>query len=250
MQRTPLRNGIISLVSLALALALGACSSTGSQPDPVEDTTPEPNFDLEALARTPPVLALIEPFGTPPPSDQARYVTMSDGVDLALGFFYPRGFDRSSDRAPVVYIDSWYGRGNEAVAEALGLYRAAGFVVAISDSRGFGASHGAQEGLMTARAHQDQVEVIAWLSAQPWSNGSVTVAGLSLSATLADVAAGSGAPALKAAVIRASDFDEYAQNLFPGGAQNVNMLGAIAGFIGGSRFEPCWEDLAACSQFG
>jgi uncharacterized protein len=249
MTRTPL-NRTISLVPLAVLL-LGACSTNDdSTPVPPEDTTPEPAYDLEALAKTPAVKALTEPFGDAPASDEARYVRMSDGVKLAMSFFFPAGFDRASGKAPVMYIDSWYGRASEATAHAIELYRAAGFALVISDSRGFGASHGAQDGLMTPRARQDQVEAIAWLSTQPWSNGSVAVAGLSLSATLADVAASSGAPALKAAIIRASDFDEYAQNLFPGGAQNVNMIGGIAGFIGISRFEPCWEELAACPQFG
>jgi uncharacterized protein len=234
---------------LAALLAWGACSDDSNAPPPAEEPA-DPTIDLDALARSPAVEAMNVPFKMVPPSDEARYVPMSDGVRLAMSLFHPPGFDPTSARAPAVYIDSWYGRAMEAEMEAIDLYRAGGFVVAISDSRGFGASFGAQEGLMTERARQDQAEVVGWLASRPWSNGQVAVVGLSLSATLADVAVSSGAPALKAAVIRASDFDEYAQNLFPGGVPNINMVEGIAGFIGVSRFAPCLQDLAACSQFG
>jgi uncharacterized protein len=225
-----------------VSVALGCATSEG--PPPAEE--PDPQVDLDALAKSPAVQALNMPFGDVPAADESRHVMMSDGVRLAVSLFRPQ---RTSP-APVIYIDSWYGRAMEATMEAIALYRAAGFVVAIGDSRGFGASFGAQEGLMTERAKQDQVEMISWLAGQPWSNGSVAVAGLSLSATLGDVAVASGAPALKAAIIRAADFDEYAQNLFPGGVPNVNMLEGIAGFVGMSRFEPCVADLAACAELG
>jgi putative CocE/NonD family hydrolase len=238
-----IRTSVRAPWSVPLAVALVACSGGGSAPPPAEE--PDPPVDLAALAQSPAVVAANTPFAEVPAFDESRYVAMSDGVRLAVSFLFPPGL---AGQAPAVFIDSWYGRPIEATMEALSLYRAAGFVVALADSRGFGASFGAQEGLMTERARQDQGEVIAWLAAQPWSNGKVAVVGLSLSGTLADVAISGGAPALGAAIIRASDFDEYAQNMLPGGVPNLNMMEGIAGFVRQSRFEACAQDRAACAE--
>ncbi|HEY8927485.1 MAG TPA: CocE/NonD family hydrolase, partial [Polyangia bacterium] len=205
--------------------------------------------ELEALAQGPEVAALREPWANAPAPDRSFHVTMSDGTRLALSLYFPVGFDQARGKAPVAYIETWYGRRIEATGTAIDLYRAAGFVVAIADPRGFGASFGTQTTFLTDEVRRDQKEMIAWLSAQSWSNGQVAAVGISISSTQAEAMAASGAPALKAAILRSSDSDHYNANLFPGGLSNVRMLDLVNGVTELMRGEPCLADPAACPQW-
>jgi uncharacterized protein len=206
--------------------------------------------ELEALAASPEVKALNEPFAASPPADVSIHVAMSDGVRRAVSLYFPSGFERAAERAPVAYFDAWYGRGLEATGEAIEMYRGSGFVVAIADVRGVGASFGALPTFVTPEVRRDERDMIAWLSSQPWSDGRVAGAGFSISALYAEVMASSGAPALGAAVLRASDFDHYAYNVFPGGIPNPRMLGLIHEVGEWMRGEPCIADLSVCGFLG
>jgi hypothetical protein len=252
------RHAIIT-ASLCAALIASACANAPHyELDSVEEElrakgAPAPDYtqsELEALAASPEVQAALTPFHASPAADQALYVTMSDGVRIAVSLYYPEGLDPTNASAPAVYIETWYTRGGEAPGQAVELYRAAGFVVAIADPRGFGASFGSFDGTLTSKPRRDQKEMIAWLAAQPWSNGKVAAAGLSVSAMQAEAMADSGAPALKAAIIRETEFDQYAENLFPGGIPNPRMHGLITDVLGWMRGGACAEDLAACAELG
>lgn len=209
----------------------------------------EPEYDLQALtelAQSPEVQSANAPFASAPAPDRVLYVPMSDGVRLSVSLYFPPGLDR----APAIYIESWYGRKNEAGGHAIAKYREAGFVVALIDSRGFAASFGAQPGLLAGAAARDQEEVVNWIASQPWSNGKVAAVGISLSATLADRLTSTGAPALEAAILRHGDFDAYRLNMLPGGVPNLNMQGLIMGLMAGMEDQSCVADLATCASFG
>jgi uncharacterized protein len=258
-----------SLVSLLSLLVAGACASesdgtsTFEVESNLQSTSAEPvtttaagdagsddydNAALEALANDPNIFAMSLPFLDAPRSDESFFVTLSDGVRLATNLYFPAGADRAGASLPTIYVDEWYGHVDEALGTAIDLYRNAGFVVAMVDGRGYGASFGFQDAFLTPRARQDQSEMLDWIASQPWSNGKVSAAGISLSGDLAAMMAGSGSPHLKAAVIRGADFDEYATNMFPGGVPNVNMLEAIAlGFAVKARGLECVADLTACA---
>jgi uncharacterized protein len=214
---------------------------------PVDDYTEE---ELAALAETPEVKATNEPFSSAPPASESLHVTMRDGTRIAVDLYFPEKFDRARDRAPVVFLDAWYTRRVEATTTAIDFYRHGGFIVAIGDARGFGASFGSQSMFLSPAAREDEREMIAWLASQPWSNGKVAAAGASISATMAEAMAASGAPALGAAILRASDFDQYAQNVFPGGVPNPRMLGMVAFITDWMRGEPCTTDLMSCAATG
>ena len=266
--------GARSFTSILALVATGACSAspdhtaieaagvgeaaspTASQApeatpvEPSASPSAEPSMDeLMALADSPELFFAGFPFAESPSADATVWIRMSDDVRLAASLFFPAGA-RSEGDLPSVYVDEWYGRDDEAIGTAIELYRQAGFVVALVDGRGYGASFGAQESFMTARARDDQREVISWLTAQPWSNGTVSAVGLSLSGSLAGVMTGSGAPALRAAVIRSADYDQYTTNMYPGGVPNGNMQEAIAGFSQKMRGVDCAEDVAACAPLG
>lgn len=206
--------------------------------------------ELEELAASPEVQAALEPFHTGPAPDEQRYVAMSDGVRIAVSLYYPPDLDLTAGSAPAVYVETWYTRSVEARGIPIQLYLDAGIVVAIADPRGFGASFGTLDGVLSERQRSDQQEMIAWLAAQSWSSGKVAAAGISVSAMQAEAMADSGAPALRAAVIRETEFDQYAENLYAGGAPNPRMHGLIAMVMGWMRGDACVADLAACSQLG
>jgi putative CocE/NonD family hydrolase len=211
---------------------------------------PDAADDPAALAEQafgPEVMGREFPFAAAPDADASVMIEMSDGVQLAAGLYLPDGDAAAS---PVVYIDEWYGRAVEVTGHAIDLYRQAGFAVAIVDARGYGASFGAQPGFSTERSKQDQREVLAWLAAQPWSNGQVSTVGLSLSGALAGVMTGSGSPQLGAAVIRQADYNQYDLNLYPGGIANANMMGMVVEFVNATHWEPCLDDAAACASLG
>ena len=156
------------------------------------------------------------PFYPGRPSDEARYITLSDGTRIALFFHFPDGFDAASSKVPVAFEETIYGHREEVTTTAVDLYRAAGFAVIVADARGTGASFGVQQWDHDSD-RKDAREILAWIVAQPWSNGTVAPIGLSISGTYADLMTGLGVPAVKAAVVRAADFDHYADNMFPGG---------------------------------
>jgi putative CocE/NonD family hydrolase len=214
----------------------------------VPDYTPE---ELAQLAETPEVKANLEPFGKAPAPDRQLHVPMSDGTRIAVSLYYPPKLDAEAGHAsPSVYTETWYTRQNEATGQAVDLYRNAGFVVAIADPRGFGASFGSQDGYITELQRRDQRELIAWLADQPWSNGKVAGIGISASAMLNEVILASGAPALRAGIVRETEWDQYADNLFPGGVPNPRMHDLVTMIFGWMRGDPCIADLAACAEVG
>lgn len=228
--------------TLALAILLGASvASHAGDPSPKE---------LEALANSTDLKKKDIAFWNSPPVDEARFMTLPDGTRLALSLYYPKGLDRAAGKAPTIFIDSIYGRAEEASVAAIDLYRDAGFVVVIGDARGFGASFGSSAGFNTAQQTEDEAEVVKWISEQSWSDGNVAAAGHSVSAVFADSMTASGAPALKAAIVRAEDFDEYSLNVFPGGAPNIRILELAAELMEWHAGAACIEKLAACGELG
>jgi uncharacterized protein len=260
----------VSLATLALACSeADDISSIVAEPDPEAAPSLPPEADdapavdeaplappeleqaeIDAMADSVEVFLANMPFLEVPPVNEAIFVSMSDGVRLAANLWFPDAEPRDAASLPTIYVDEWYGRGDEALGHPIQLWLEAGFAVAIVDARGYGASFGSQPAFMSKRASADQVEVLRWLASQPWSNGQVAVVGLSLSGALAGVMTGSGSADLRAAVIRAADFDQYANNLFPGGVPNENMIGGFAGLTHEMRGLACIDDLAACSLLG
>jgi putative CocE/NonD family hydrolase len=245
----PLRSSFFRrLSSAALVLACGCGAEAGPLSDLADDVDdiadlsepvtsrhgrPKPDYTseaLESLAGSPEVTRLNAPFNPAPAPRRSHYVAVSDGTRLALSFYFPEGFDETSAKAPIAYIEGWYPRLKEAEGEAIDLYLKSGFVVVIGDPRGFGASFGAQPGFLLERARLDQREIVDWLTAQSWSNGKIATVGFSISATHAEALAASGPPGLGAVVLRESDFDNYTNNLFPGGVPNLGM-GEFVGFL-------------------
>jgi uncharacterized protein len=237
--------------ALATLLLATACSELEPQTLPSEsDPEQLSESELAEFAESAQVKALNAPFEQSPQPSVSLHVPMSDGVRLALSLYFPTGVDLTHGKAPVLLVEAWYGRAVEATATAIDLYRAAGFVVAISDQRGMGASFGSHTEFVSERVRRDHGELLGWLSAQPWSTGQSATAGLSISATNAEAIASSGAASLQAAIVRASDFDQYANNLFLGGIPNARALGLIETILTWMRGDACVAELASCPDVG
>ncbi len=173
------------------------------------------------------------PVATPPAAtapqvarpDTSYYLAMRDGVRVAVSLWYPGG-KLPMAPAPVLLIQTRYGRTgiynfNEGGHYAL--YRQAGYVVAVIDTRGSTASFGPRDVELGPDEIADMDEIIGHLKARSWSNGQIIAAGLSYMADTADLATGSPA-GLTGAIIRQADFDVYRGLMVPGGIWNDAML--------------------------
>lgn len=177
------------------------------------------------LASIAPVTAEIS--GAPGPlfHDVARsslYVPVRDGTRLAVNLYRPAVAGRPSTTPyPVIFVFTPYrGRYRDAkgaivetgLSEQLGLKGLTdyGYVVAVADIRGKGASFGHRRGFQDRTEALDGRDLVQWLARQPWSTGKVGMLGCSyLGGTTVQVAS-TTPPALKAIFTAASDLDKYA----------------------------------------
>jgi predicted acyl esterase len=101
---------------------------------------------------------------------------------------------------------------------------AAGFAVVAVDARGTGASFGVSRAPWSAEEIEDDRDVLDWVVAQPWSDGSAVAFGISYDANAAMRLSALGHPALKAVAPLFPDFDPYAGIAFPGGVFNRGFV--------------------------
>lgn len=149
----------------------------------------------------------------------SQYVSMSDGVKLAVDIYRPAVNGRAVDeKFPVVWIHTPYRRaytdpkGNLVnPLERLNLMPLLnyGYVVAAVDTRGRGASFGARRGFQDRTEARDAYEMTEWFAKQPWSTGAIGVAGCSYLGGSTWHAATMMAPHLKAIAPGCTDFDKY-----------------------------------------
>ncbi len=169
----------------------------------------------------------------PPPLPRARaasdrrslYLTMRDGVRIAIDVHLPRGVER----APAIVRQTRYLRSLDAPAQVAGLFDlyartrrlflAAGYAWVDVDVRGTGASSGTWPCPWSPEEVRDGAEVVDWIVRQPWSSGLVGSTGISYDGTAADFLATAGHPAVRAVAPLFSLYDVYADVAFPGGIQ-------------------------------
>lgn len=94
----------------------------------------------------------------------------------------------------------------KAYADELTKY---GYVVAVADVRGMGASYGYRKAANDRIEAQDAYDIIEWLAAQPWSDGNVGMLGTSYLGQTVLEAVSKKPPHLKAAFIGQTDFNKF-----------------------------------------
>ncbi|MBM3547027.1 MAG: CocE/NonD family hydrolase [Alphaproteobacteria bacterium] len=158
-------------------------------------------------------------------SDRSYYLSMRDGVRLAVSLYFP-GCTEPREPASVLLIQTRYGRaGVRRKGQPRGLdpWLRAGFVAMVVDVRGSTSSFGARTAELGPEEQADMDEIIAHAASQPWSNGKVIATGVSYTANTADMATTRPAPALIAAIPRQTDFDFW-ELFWPGGIFNRAMF--------------------------
>jgi uncharacterized protein len=145
-----------------------------------------------------------------------------DGTALATDVFRPD----DGERHPVLLQRTPYDKGFHpftwAAADPLRLAEA-GYAVAIQDVRGRYAAAGSYDDLY-AHEEADGADAIAWAAAQPWSDGTVGMYGISYMGACQWLAAVSGAPELRALVPVTSPNDLIEDGLRRGGALSLGLL--------------------------
>ena len=152
----------------------------------------------------------------------SHYVQVRDGTKLALSIYRPAVDHKAVAAAyPVIFVFTPYraryrnekGKVIETgLSPELGLKGLTnhGYVVAVADVRGKGASFGHRRGFQDRTEALDGRDLIEWLAHQPWSTGKVGMLGCSYLGGATLQVASTTPPALKAIFTGASDLDKYA----------------------------------------
>ncbi len=119
----------------------------------------------------------------------SRYLTVRDGTRLAVDLFRPTlNGNVVAARLPVIWTHHRYRRAFRVFGHTVHMLHLLpwledlvrdGYVVAVVDVRGSGASFGTWKGLFTTQEAEDAYDVTEWLAAQPFSNGKIGMFGRS-----------------------------------------------------------------------
>ena len=145
--------------------------------------------------------------------EETVWITLSDGCRLAARLWLP---PEGSGPAPVIleylpYRRRDRHRGDDAILHPA--FAAAGYAAIRVDMRGSGDSDGTMTDEYTPGEWKDAVEVIDWLTRQPWCSGAVGMIGLSWSGFNSLQIAALAPPALKAIVTTCASDDRYADDM-------------------------------------
>jgi putative CocE/NonD family hydrolase len=157
----------------------------------------------------------------------SRYVTMRDGVEIAVTIDLPPGL-KAGERVPVLMRTTRYWRAPQIgwplrMLVALHLasppqeledgqaayFNQCHFAVLAVDARGSGASGGSRAMEWSPAEVADMGEVAAWAAQQPWSNGRVGTFGISYDGNAAELAAVPNQPAIRAVMPLYDNFDVF-----------------------------------------
>lgn len=153
---------------------------------------------------------------------QSFYVPVRDGTKLAVNLYRPAQDGHQIDgKMPVIFVFTPYrarfrDKDREVQEVALNDRMAlrslvkAGYVVAVADIRGKGASFGHRRGFQDRTEAQDGYDLVEWLARQPFSTGKVGMIGCSYLGGTTFHTATTAPPSLKAVFVGASDLDKYA----------------------------------------
>jgi hypothetical protein len=157
---------------------------------------------------------------------QTAWIRLKDGTRLAARIWLPA--DARTDPVPGIleYIP-YRRRDATAVSDALThpYFAGHGYACVRVDMRGSGDSDGIMHDEYTRQEHDDALEVIAWIAAQPWCTGKVGMMGISWGGFNALQVAARRPPALHAIITVASTDDRYADDIhYMGGAVVIDHL--------------------------
>lgn len=165
------------------------------------------------------------------PVNQALYLTMRDGVRIAVDVWLPADL-RPDSRIPTMLHMTRYWRSiqNLPPADYDGemdmAFVEAGYAVVLVDARGSGASEGSRPIEWSPDEVADYSEIVDWIVAQPWSNGRVGAFGISYDSNAAELLTVNNHPAVRAVALLFGDFDPLYTAAMPGGLLNPGFIQA------------------------
>lgn len=156
----------------------------------------------------------------------AAYVPMEDGVQLAITVHLPAG-QVEKQRFPVLLwylpghresIDPRTGELTPAWSNAdLRFFLSHGYALAAAEMRGSGASFGSRVIDRGPQIGRDGRQLVDWIAAQSWSDGSVGMVGVSYQGFTQYATAAERPAALRAIFPEIAGFDDYTSMFRPGG---------------------------------
>jgi len=192
---------------------------------------------IPALAHSDAARSVPVPYRGNPATDSAefrmmsRYLTMSDGVKIAISVYLPSPGDED-ERLPTLLHQTRYWRSVEYrwplsiikdplprghIRTYAKRFLANSYAWVDVDVRGSGASFGNRPYAYTPQEIKDGAIIVDWITRQPWSNGKVGAIGISYGGAAAELLLVNQHPAVKAAAPLFSGFDIYSELAFPGG---------------------------------
>jgi putative CocE/NonD family hydrolase len=156
----------------------------------------------------------------------SQYITVRDGTKLAIDIYRPAvDGEPVSEKLPLLFANSRYQRGGDTILfmwTMIGMETLVkhGYVVAVMDPRGAGASYGSREGEFGEAENLDVYEVIEWLAGQDWCNGRIAMFGGSYLGVTQFMIAGKQPPHLEAITPVVANIDMY-KFLYPNGVMNT-----------------------------
>jgi len=157
-------------------------------------------------------------------SVESVYLTMSDGVRIAVDVYVPQDYPGGNPLPTVLELTRYWRARGEEIPYPLRRGMQRGFAWVVMDERGTGASFGDWQAPLTHRALLDAGEVMDWIVSQSWSNGLVGATGISYPGMAAHQLTTLRHPALRAVVPQSDSYDLYEDLLFPGGVFNEGFL--------------------------
>lgn len=170
----------------------------------------------------------------------SRYITMRDGVKIAVDLYLPKNLPPGA-RIPAILQQTRYYRSNrlhvpldwfwnDLPEKRVCTFTTHGYAWVLIDVRGSGASFGSRLQEWSPEEIRDGTEVVDWIISQPWSNQKVGAFGGSYEGTATEFLATNKHPAVKAIVPMSGIFDAYTDMAYPGG---VHL----------NRFVHLWSDV-------
>lgn len=166
-------------------------------------------------------------------------VVMSDGVRLDVDVRRPAGQDGTPARGqfPVIVTQTPYNKNSPQLNFASDYLVQRGYVQVISDVRGTGSSEGSWDSFGPLE-QADGKTLVEWAGAQPWSNGSIGLAGASYGAINQLFTAWLQPKGLKAIFPIVPSADTYRDIVASGGQVNTSFIPAWLGLVTGTSLLP------------
>ncbi len=222
------------LLVLLLAMALPACDDgpAKGRPDASADADLDAQVDADADGGEQPDCG--------PRFTEEVMIPVGDGASLAATVVRPVA---TACRVPVVLVQTPYGRQN-FVAEFLDdpqaehpLFHSLDYGVVVLDWRGYFGSAGAPPASLQRGYGDDGHDVIAWIAAQPWSDGNVGTWGVSALCRVQYQTAVKRPAALKAAVPIFCQQNYTYLETYPGGVIRREYMQFLGSYFGAGVWE-------------